>query len=90
LQPNPFGKSILNNGFKILQQIFRLNFDSLAFLAASKQEHLPHDVRAPLDAGLDGFQNTLSLWVSGRQPEKFDGHHDRGENVVQVVRDAPG
>ena len=63
LQPDVFREGVLDDVFKVLQQMLGLDFDSFAFQAARKGEHLPHNVRAPLGADLDGFQNVLRLRV---------------------------
>ncbi len=57
---------------------------------AAKGEHLLDDFRAPLHAHLDGGDDILVL--SGRKilPQHGHRHHDRGEDIVQVMREAAG
>jgi len=45
--PMSFGKVSLIMVFKVLQQVFWLDFDSLTFQAAGKGKDLPHDIRTP-------------------------------------------
>ena len=68
LQPNVLREGVLDDVFKVLQQMLGLDFDSFTFQAARKREHLPHDIRAPLGADLDRFQNALGLRIGPTCP----------------------
>src|SRR5690606_825462 len=53
-------------------------------------EHLSYEIGAPARAPLEGIEERTSPRVGDGLPEGPQGHQDRGEDVVQIVRDSPG
>ncbi len=88
LHLNVLRECLLDNVFKVLEQMFRVNFDPFTLDAARKGKHLPHDIRSPLGAHFNRIEDSLCLRMVGDSLQDVDGHHDRGENVVQIMGDA--
>ena len=67
-----------------------LDFDSFTLQTASKRENLSYNIGAPFGAHLDSVQDSLRVRFGDREFKDVDGHHDRGEDVLQVVCNAAG
>ena len=73
-----------------LIEIARLDLDAVALQPAREGQELPHDVGPAHGIPRDGIENVPGLGIGRLLPEDLDRHHDRREDVVQIVRDAAG
>ncbi len=90
LQANVLRERILDDAFQILQQMPGLNLDPHSFQTACEGEHLPDNVRPPFGTDVDRVEDEFRIRIGAGEMEQVDRHHDRGQDVVQIMRDTSG
>ena len=83
-------EGFVGDALHLLDEMFGVQQNALALHAARKHEHLPDDVRAAPRTGFQRLETGSHALVLGVVLDKLHGHHDRGEHVVQIVRQAAG
>src|SRR5206468_11191503 len=85
-----FREGLSQNFGDFFNEMAWLKQHALSFHSAGKSEYLPDHIGTALGARFEDAKHALALWILELLLEDLDGHHYGSEDVVQVMRDAPG
>jgi hypothetical protein len=84
------GQGLTAERLGVGNEAVRVDVDAASLDAAGECEHLPHHVGTALGAALDDPESRELVWVGLIRGEQLHRHEQRGENVVEIVRDTAG
>ena len=85
-----FGKGLAHDLDDVSDERHRVHCDALAVDASRERQHLLHEVGAPFGAFMHRRQQLARLVGRDLVFQQLGGHQDRGQDVIEVVRNPAG
>ncbi len=80
----------MNNFRHFLEQVLWLQRNPISFHAPGKGQYLLDDIGPALRAGFQRGQHGPARIIGNGIPQELDGHQNRRQNIIQIMRDAAG
>ena len=81
-------KRLARDALHFENQMLWVHCDAFALDASCEHQHLTNNVRATPRTGFQSLETRLHAFILGVVLDELHGHHDRREDIVQIVREA--